>query len=39
MCELANQSGDVGNNRVLQQGEAPHDGCKDTKKSDQNQNL
>lgn len=27
MGELPDQSGDVGNNRVLQQGEATHDGC------------
>lgn len=29
MSELNNQSGDVGNDRLLQQGEAAHDGCKD----------
>lgn len=31
MSELTNQSGDVGNDRLLQQGEATHDGCKDPK--------
>lgn len=31
MSELTNQSGDVGNDRLLQQGEAAHDGCKDPK--------
>lgn len=28
MSELPDQSGDVGNNRVLKQGEATHDGCR-----------
>lgn len=31
MSELTNQSGDVGNDRILQQGEAAHDGCKNPK--------
>lgn len=29
MSELINQSRDVGNDSLLQQGEAAHDGCKD----------
>lgn len=28
MSERTNQSGDVGNDGLLQQGEAAHDGCK-----------
>lgn len=31
MSELTNQGGDVGNDRLLQQGEAAHNGCKDPK--------
>lgn len=31
MSELTNQIGDVGNDGLLQQGEAAHDGCKDPK--------
>lgn len=32
MSELPDQSGDVGNNRVLKQGEATHDGCRQEEK-------
>lgn len=35
MSELSDQSGDVGNDGVLKQGEAAHDGCKDTRKKPQ----
>lgn len=27
VCELANESGDVGHDGFLQEGETPHDGC------------
>lgn len=32
MSELPDQSGDVGNDRVLKQGEAAHDGCRQEEK-------
>lgn len=38
MSELTNQSGNVGNNGLLQQGEAAHDGFKIKKKRKENVN-
>lgn len=42
MSELTNQSGDVGNDRLLQQGKAAHDGCKEkspSRSKNQNETL